>query len=91
MQVVKQTLICTNAELRGGGDSSLTRRWWVRPRDATTDDLPGHSFHLPDDINTADEFEGLSRFLTWPQQHQAQNLAQAQRGEAGARTTTNDS
>lgn len=82
----------TEEEFRGQGDSSLTRRWWVRSGDATTDDLPeGHSFHLPDDVNTADGFEGFSRYLTWPQQHQAQNLALAQRREAGARPTTNDS
>ena len=62
----------------------------MRSGDATTDDLPErHSFHLHDDVNTADEFEGFSRYLTWPQPPQAQNLAQ--RREAGARPTTNDS
>lgn len=64
----------------------------MRSGNATTDDLTeGHSFHLPDDVNTADEFEGFSRYLTLPQQHQAQNLSLAQRREAGARPTTNDS
>ena len=63
----------------------------MRSRDATTDDLPeGHRFHHPDDADTADEFEGFSSYLTWPQQHQTQNLALAQRREAGARPTSTD-
>lgn len=64
----------------------------MRSSDAATDDLTeGHSFRLPGDINTADEFEGFSSYHTWPQQHQAQDLAPAQSREAGARPATSDS
>ena len=80
-----------NADRRGQVDSSLTRRRWTQSSDAATDDLQGHSFHLPGEVNTADEFEGFSRYHAWPQQHQAQDLAPAQGREAGARLTTNES
>lgn len=73
-------------------NSSLSRRRWTQSSDAAIDDLPeGHSFHLAGDVNMADEFESLSRYHTWPQQHQAQDLAPAQSREAGARPTTSDS